>query len=370
MQVAVVSPARWSLFRLSKQYLSLAFASLGHDVLYVDPPVSVASTVRDRDRMRDLRGPRMEAAATGLRVWHPVVAPGQNSHLGQRLNAALLRRGITRALPHLDLTVAFSLESRTVLPSLSGTRVYYCTDSFEDLPGSDAAQLRRWEGELIGGADVVVGCSLPLCEQLAARGAQPVYLPHATDDDALTEPGPMPAELARLPRPLVAYLGSLNFRIDHTLLEAARDGAGDGTVVIIGDDYGPRMDPRSAALLRAPNVVAIGHRPGHQLSTYLAAVDVGIVPYSPAPFNRKSFPIKVLQYLAAGLPVVSSSNGATDELGDAVSVADDPGAFADAVRRSAADDDAGARRGRRALAASRRWTDNATRLIALAETAS
>ncbi len=61
------------------------------------------------------------------------------------------------------------------------------------------------------------------------------------------------------------------------------------------------------------------------------------MPYTTEPFNRKSFPIKVLQYLAAGLPVVSTSSGATDELGAHVLVADEPDAFEAAVR-SALDD--------------------------------
>jgi teichuronic acid biosynthesis glycosyltransferase TuaH len=366
VQIAVVSPARWSLFRLSKQYTAMALAELGHEVLYVDPPVSVGSALRDRDRIRDLRGPRLTEAAPGLRVWRPVVAPGQNSTAGQRVNAALLSRGIHRLLPRLELTIGFSLESRGVLRRLPGRRVYYCTDSFEDLPGADAEQVRRFERELVDVTDVTVACSLPLQAQLEARGAPVAYLPHATDDDALAAPAAPPPELASLPRPRVAYLGSLNFRIDPALLRAARRAAGAGTLVIIGDAYGPAVDPAVNEVLRSANVVAVGNKPGPVLSTYLAATDAAVVPYSSAAFNRKSFPIKVLQYLAAGLPVVSSTNGATDELGGVVEVADTPPDFERALTAALENDDEPQRAMRRELAASRRWTDNARRLLEIA----
>jgi glycosyltransferase involved in cell wall biosynthesis len=244
--------------------------------------------------------------------------------------------------------------------------VYYVTDSLEDLPGADIERTRRWEQAQLEAADVVVACSLPLCEQLRARGAEPVYLPHACDDDALAEPGPVPAELADLPRPIVGYVGSLNFRIDVTLLEAARRAAAGGTLVVVGGAFGPPPSTEAAAFLAQPGVVATGHRGPEVLPSYLAALDVGLVPYSLEPFNRKSFPIKVLQYLAAGAAVVSTANGATDELGAAVTVADDPDAFEAAVRNALASNDPAARAARHQVASSRRWDANVARLLEVA----
>src|SRR5438309_11990717 len=101
MQVAVISPARWSLFRLSKQYLAAALASSGHEVVYVDPPVSVGSVVRDRTRWRDLVGSRVESPHPRLRVWHPIVLPGQNTRFGQSVNAFTMAGKLQRLLPRL-----------------------------------------------------------------------------------------------------------------------------------------------------------------------------------------------------------------------------------------------------------------------------
>jgi glycosyltransferase involved in cell wall biosynthesis len=346
--------------------VALTLGAAGHDVLFVDPPLSPLSVLRHRSRAADARAPADETVAEGVRLWRPKVLPGQNSALGQAVNARLLLRGVRRRMPDPELTIAFGLESRGVFADMGGRRVYYVTDSLEDLPGADVTKTRGWERAQLRAADVVVACSLPLCEQLRGRGVDPVYLPHACDDDSLAEPGPVPAELADLPRPIVGYVGSLNFRIDVALLAAARRAIDGGTLVVVGGAFGPPPSPEAAALLAQPGVVVTGHRGPEILPSYLSALDVGLVPYTLEPFNRKSFPIKVLQYLAAGAAVVSTANGATDELGAAVTVADDPDAFEAAVRTALEDNDAPARASRHQLASTRRWTENVARLLEMA----
>ena len=49
-----------------------------------------------------------------------------------------------------------------------------------------------------------------------------------------------------------------------------------------------------------------GRVPAASVPAYLAAIDVGITPYTASDFNRASFPLKTLEYLAAGRPVVST----------------------------------------------------------------
>lgn len=368
LRIAVLSSSRWSAFRGSMHWLAMALAELGHDVLYVDPPISLLSLIRQPDRRRDLTGPRLERPLPRFQVWHPQVVPGQNSAAGQRINARLLRRGIHRHLGRPDLVVVSSLEARAVTRLLPGVRAYCCIDSFEDLPGVDAAAIRSREGQLLDVVDVVAACSLPLCDQLRARGADPVYLPHGCDESFLVDLDQLdvPEQLRGLPRPLVGYVGSVNFRIDAALLVAARRAAGGGTLVIVGGSFraaGPPPDQAAVALLAEPGVVTVGHRDAAVLPAYVAALDVGLAPYTEVAFNRKSYPLKVLQYLAAGVPVVSSPNGATDDLGDAVHLASGPDAFERAILDALREGDPARRRARQTAAASRPWTVVAGELV-------
>ena len=96
---------------------------------------------------------------------------------------------------------------------------------------------------------------------------------------------------------------------------------------------------------------AAGHQlvragPGGRSPPYLAAIDVGITPYQNSPFNYALFPIKTLEYLSAGLLVVSTdlpgSRWLRDDLastdpepGQLLALAEDPAGFVAALRRMA-----------------------------------
>jgi glycosyltransferase involved in cell wall biosynthesis len=67
---------------------------------------------------------------------------------------------------------------------------------------------------------------------------------------------------------------------------------------------GPLTLPRDA--VSAPNVHLLGPRPYTALPAYVQAFDAGIIPYVENDWTRAVDPLKLLEYLAAGIPVVAS----------------------------------------------------------------
>jgi teichuronic acid biosynthesis glycosyltransferase TuaH len=134
----------------------------------------------------------------------------------------------------------------------------------------------------------------------------------------------------KLPAPIAGFIGHINSRIDFQLLEAI---AGRSLSVLLVGPRNTAFEPeRWAKLLERPNVQWVGPKPFESLSGYLRVIDVGLVPYGDSAFNRGSFPLKTLEYLAAGRPVVSTSLPATRWLNtNLIAVADAPDAYADAV---------------------------------------
>ncbi len=126
----------------------------------------------------------------------------------------------------------------------------------------------------------------------------------------------------------------------------------------------------STACSARPNVQWVGPRPHEALPAYLGAARVGLVPYTDTRFNRHSFPLKALEYLAAGLPVVGTDLPALRQLageaGADVTVAAAPAAFVDAVEslvaRVAQPSSAAVRR---AFAAQHDWAHRAQRFAEL-----
>jgi len=94
-----------------------------------------------------------------------------------------------------------------------------------------------------------------------------------------------------------------------------------------------------------------GPVPAEAVPSYLAAIDIGITPYRDTPFNRASFPLKTLEYLGAGVPVVSTdipaarwlradlTRGEQARWADRIMVlANSSADFVNAIRRIAASD--------------------------------
>jgi teichuronic acid biosynthesis glycosyltransferase TuaH len=107
-----------------------------------------------------------------------------------------------------------------------------------------------------------------------------------------------------LPRPVVGLIGQLSERIDLDVLDAI---AGAGFSLLIVGPLDPRWgQQRFNELIGRSHVHYAGPVPPSAVPSYLAAIDVGITPYRDTPFNRASFPLKTLEYLGAGLPVVST----------------------------------------------------------------
>ena len=141
------------------------------------------------------------------------------------------------------------------------------------------------------------------------------------------------AELPRdidLPDPVVGFIGHVNSRIDIRFLEVIADR--EHSLLLVGPKD-PTFEPtRFEALAQRPNVCWVGYKEFNELSGYLRRMAVGIVPYGDSAFNRGSFPLKTLEYLAAGVPVVSTDLPASRWLAtDLIGIASEPGPFADLV---------------------------------------
>ena len=133
---------------------------------------------------------------------------------------------------------------------------------------------------------------------------------------------------SRLPGPLVGLVGTINDRLDVQLvLDLARTGV---SLLIVGPRREQLAETRQALdeLIAMPNVEHVGRVSYSELPAYLAAIRVGITPYLDTSFNRASSPLKTLEYLAAGRPVVSTDLPASRWLNtELVAVADDAEEF-------------------------------------------
>jgi teichuronic acid biosynthesis glycosyltransferase TuaH len=210
--------------------------------------------------------------------------------------------------------------------------VFYAGDDYvagARLLGINPRRLERRARRQPVDADVVVGVSPKLVADLRAPGVEPALIPNGCDVGHFSRT-PVPGASDR---PTVAFVGHLSERIDVRYLEAvAETGL---RLLMIGPRQTTKQEGHFAALDRHPNVEWVGAVPYADLPDALAGATTCLLPYGDSDFNRASFPLKVLEYLAAGRRVVSTDLPAIDWLDtDLVTVAGTPAGFAEAVRAS------------------------------------
>jgi teichuronic acid biosynthesis glycosyltransferase TuaH len=183
------------------------------------------------------------------------------------------------------------------------------------------------EHKLTNEADVIVAANPVVAESVRLKGRSPHLIPFGCDYPLFsTAETVQPADDVSLSGPIAMFMGHLGDRIDLDILERL---ASSGMSMLIVGPMHPKADPRHFAhILSRDNVEWIGERPFESLPRYLALATVGILPYTRSKFNMGSCPLKILEYLAAGLPVVATDLPAIRLLNThQISVVNDPGAF-------------------------------------------
>jgi teichuronic acid biosynthesis glycosyltransferase TuaH len=342
-------------------------------VLYVDPPISHLTRFNKPAVADSLKGPRLRTLGPRLARLTPVVPPKPTHPALQGIAGRLTRRQLRAAVRRLGGDVHAVITTWLFVDAYGvcgeRRRVYW----WQDDPVGAAAhwgvsedRLAAAERRLADASDLIVAVNEAAVARWVERGHASSYLPNGCDAEffASVEDAAPPPDVA-LEGPIAGFIGHLNSRTDLALLEAVADR---GISLLLIGPRDPSFEPeRFARLAARPNVNYLGARPFESLRSYLNVIDVGLVPYGDTEFNKYSFPLKTLEYLAAGRPVVATSLPAIRSLDtDLVTLADTPSAFAASV----ADDAALARlpelvARRRRFARAHSWSERATRLSEL-----
>lgn len=344
----------WDGIRGTDRHMVTAMACHAR-ILWVDPPVSLATAALRRSATHHSLRPEISVVTRQVTRLTPKAMPAL-SRPGMRVTTATLVRLQTRwALRRLGIQpfAVVATYPGDLLGYWGGNvvNVFYGTDDYvagAELMGLSARYQLRQEIRVVGRADVVAAVSPQLAERWAGFGASPVVIPNGCWPIKVGERAALP-EPKDLPHPVVGLIGQLSDRIDLLVLNAIADA---GFSLLIVGPRDPRWEQqRFKELVSRSHVYYTGPVPAEAVPSYLAAIDVGITPYRDTPFNRASFPLKTLEYLSAGVPVVSAdipsarwlradlTRGEQARWADRVMVlASNSADFVNAIRRIAASD--------------------------------
>ncbi len=317
--IVCVGFADWDTDLWTNQHHLMSRLARDNRVLFVEslglrqPQLAGRDLKRIARRLR--RGVAPPRAADGLHVLSPLVVPLHGFAAVRALNRRLLPFLVRRAARRLGLRRpilwAYVPQAEALLEALDPSLVvYHCVDDIAAQPGIDAASFRAAETRFARRADLVLASAPSLAERMRTLNGNVLFAPNVADTALFAralQDGPVDAALEALPRPRVAFTGAVvATKLDVPLLvELARARPKWSFVLVgpvgVGD---PRTDV--SALAAEPNVHLLGARAYRELPNVLRGADAGLIPYARNELTNGIFPMKVYEYLAAGLPVVAT----------------------------------------------------------------
>ena len=213
--------------------------------------------------------------------------------------------------------------------------VYDCMDELSAFHGAPP-QLLEQEKRLIDRAGVVFTGGYSLYEAKQNRHPRVFAFPSSIDFahfSAARRPQPDPTDQRALPNPRIGFSGVIDERFDYELFGAVVRRRPDWQFVLLGPIV--KIDP--ALLPHEPNVHYLGMKAYKELPAYFSNWNVGMLPFALNASTKYISPTKTPEYLAAGLPVVSTpirdvvrSYGSEDF----VQIADSADQFEAAIQRA------------------------------------
>jgi glycosyltransferase involved in cell wall biosynthesis len=211
--------------------------------------------------------------------------------------------------------------------------IYYCVDEWSMFRYLDKEQTVKLERGLLEKVDAVFAINGALADAKRVHNPNTFISPHGVDhalfSKALDDVTTVPPDLDVLPRPRIGFYGTLRDWVDFELIAHVARVRPDWHLVLIGQ----QLDDVSA-VRGFPNVHLLGQRPHAELPAYCKGFDVGMIPYRID--ERMTFvnPLKLREYLSAGLPVVSTPVPEVTRFPGLARVASTPDAFVAAIEQA------------------------------------
>lgn len=295
MHFVVFSHLRWDFVYQRPQHLISRFARQ-HRVWFFEEPIFGSERATLQTEARDAH----------LTVCRPLLPDGLSDQEICATQRELLDRLIAEqrieALTAWYYTPMAMLFSRHLTPAAT---VYDCMDELSAFRGAPPG-LRSAEAELFRRADLVFTGGQSLYESKKHQHPNVHAFPSSIDAlhfQQARKPQADPQDQEAIPHPRLGFAGVIDERLDTELLSAIAALRPDWHFVMLG----PVVKIRPEDLPQAANIHYLGAKDYKQLPAYMAGWDLGILPFARNESTRFISPTKTPEYLAAGLPVVSTN---------------------------------------------------------------
>jgi glycosyltransferase involved in cell wall biosynthesis len=308
---------------------------------YRTPTVSKADASRALKKLLAVTI-QVREVESNIFVLSPLAIPAYGKPSVRALNRRLLRYQVKRAMRQLGFKKPMNWVFNPPAAVIAGTLdedqiIYYCVDEYTAFSGVSGQSMAEFENQLLRQADLAIVTSDRLLQSRRKINANTVLVRHGVDFThfrrALDSETLVPADILDLPKPVIGFFGLIADWVDVDLMAEVAKHFSAGSMVILG-----KATTDISVLQSLPNVHVLGRKPYADLPAYCKGFDVALMPFRINELTLNSNPLKVREYLAAGLPVVSSpipevevlglcriANGAVETIAEIEAALLDPG---------------------------------------------
>jgi glycosyltransferase involved in cell wall biosynthesis len=365
--IVCVGFADWDAELWTNQHHLMSRLAGENRVLFIEslglrtPQLAGRDLARIARRLR--RGLQAPRPIDGLHVLSPLVLPLHHNRLARAINRrllpALVRRAARRLGLHRPILWAYVPQAEVLIDALDPSLViYHCVDDISAHERIDTLSFRAAEERFAARGDLVLASAPALAERMRALSPNVLFAPNVADTELFStalSPGPVDPGMADLQSPRIVFTGAIvTTKLDLPLLVELARLEPSWSFALVGP-VGPG-DPHAdvSALEREPNIHLLGARAYEELPAVLRAADAGLIPYARNELTESIFPMKVYEYLAAGLPVVATPLPALAGVGS-VATAPDADGIARLLEHALAEDSPALRAERSREASSHSW---------------
>lgn len=302
-----------------------------------------------------------------LHVLSPLTIPNFGNSLISAFNKPMfksqIRFGLIMAGIENSVCIVANPMFQTVgLPHNCSKLLYYVTDKYDAKELPNKATVIEADRRIAERADGIVCVSQALYEHYQERYGKAYLITHGVNYEhfsCVTEGSfDLPEDIRDINKPIIGFMGVIDTKTsDANLLEYVFNKNPEKHFVFIGT-----LNNEISYLQRYKNAHFLGQKSFQQLPAYLAQFDVALMPFNNSEWIRYCNPIKLKEYLAAGLPVVSINIKEAEPYGDIMYLASNYEEFNKLLNIAIKEDSIQLRRNRQERMSGETWTEKVNQL--------
>lgn len=308
----------WTGDPLSKTHL-MRVLSKDNRILWVNSIANRMPTTSSKDinrifkKLKSFTDPIKEVEPN-IFVMNPLAIPAYGNAAIVKLNQKFLISQVRKAKKklkfHSPINMVFNPAAGMIAGHVGESElIYYCVDEYTAFTGVSSG-LKEIEEDLFRRADLVIVSADKLYESKKQYNPNTHIIRHGVDHThfrtALDDKTIVPEEIANLPRPIIGFHGLLADWVDFELLKKVAEHFSGGSMVLVGKTT-VDAEQKIRILEGVANIYRLGRKKYSELPAYCKGFDVALNPFVINELTLSVNPLKVREYLAAGLPVVSTN---------------------------------------------------------------